>query len=141
MPFVCALKDEYLKRGFGKKLVCCHVPSLRWCQMHALSGAPAEIGALQLGDRGTVCAAWQPNAILQGFSSWRSLQVCSATLVQEVRRQRKAEAQEARAAEKTAKEEKQRSSELRSYSSLMQVGKSVGRCHCQSAAGGVSLPQ
>ena len=40
---------------------------------------------------------------------------------QEVRRQRKAEAQEARAAEKAAREQTRHSEELRSYSSLMQV--------------------
>ena len=41
--------------------------------------------------------------------------------MQEVRSVRKAELQEARAAEKAAKEAQRQSEELRSYSSLMQV--------------------
>ena len=47
-----------------------------------------------------------------------------------MRRQRKAEAQEARAAEKAAREQTRHGEELRSYSSLMQVGPT-------KAAGGI----
>lgn len=59
-----------------------------------------------------------------------------------MRRQRKAEAQEARAAEKAAREQTRHSEELRSYSSLMQVGTSrqLAGC-CKSDLGGTSCPE